>query len=184
MRPKTAAVISVIGIGATLAACSGVPSSIQAAGVNGTMSIGTEGRVMVSCGEDRRVLVRQASMGGEAVAQVECVSSGLSPAYPQPNGALPEIVPGMREVRTVPAVVYTSQKSVVTEPAVPQRVVYREPNETRRRSAKKSAIIIGGSTAGGAGLGAIVDGKKGAAIGAGVGLAGGAIYDLLTRDKQ
>jgi hypothetical protein len=62
--------------------------------------------------------------------------------------------------------------------------VYREPNETRRRSAKKSAIIIGGSTAGGAGLGAIIDGKKGAAIGAGVGLAGGAIYDLLTRDKR
>ena len=190
MRPKAAAILSAIGIGASLAACSGVPSSIQAAGANST-SIDTEGRVMVSCGEDRRALVRQVSMGGETVAQVECVGTGLSAGYAPPAAALPQIVPAVREVRTVPEVVYSSQgpvvtEAVVTEPVVRQRVVNREDYryESRRRSAKKSAVIIGGTTAGGAGVGAIIDGKKGAAIGAGVGLAGGAIYDLLTRDKR
>jgi hypothetical protein len=51
------------------------------------------------------------------------------------------------------------------------------------RSWKKSALIIGGSAAGGAGLGAIVDGKGGAKKGAVIGGIGGLVYDLATRNK-
>jgi hypothetical protein len=52
------------------------------------------------------------------------------------------------------------------------------------RSWKKSAVIIGGSTAAGAGVGAVLSGKSGAAKGAVVGLLGGTIYDIATRNKH
>ena len=51
------------------------------------------------------------------------------------------------------------------------------------RSWKKSAVIIGGSTAVGAGAGAVLGGKDGAKKGAVVGLLGGTIYDIATRNK-
>jgi hypothetical protein len=51
------------------------------------------------------------------------------------------------------------------------------------RSWKKSAVIIGGSTAAGAGAGAVLGGKDGAKKGAVVGLLGGTIYDVATRNK-
>jgi len=44
-------------------------------------------------------------------------------------------------------------------------------------------VIIGGSTAAGAGVGAVLDGKSGAKKGAVVGLLGGTIYDIATRNK-
>ena len=49
---------------------------------------------------------------------------------------------------------------------------------------KKSAIIIGGSTAAGAGVGAVLGGGSGAKKGAVVGLLGGTIYDVATRNKH
>ena len=55
---------------------------------------------------------------------------------------------------------------------------------TAENTKKKDATIIGGATAGGAILGAIIDGKKGAAIGAGVGAAGGTGTVLATRGKE
>ena len=51
----------------------------------------------------------------------------------------------------------------------------------RGRSWKKSAVIIGGSTAAGAGVGAVLGGGSGAKKGAVAGLLGGTIYDLATR---
>jgi len=98
-------------------------------------------------------------------------------------------------------------------PAVQERVVYRDPvtpaasrtrSSVRRTSSyggaspaysrgeysthqprtwKKSALIIGGSTAAGAGVGAIMGGKSGAVKGGVVGLVGGTIYDIATRNK-
>lgn len=55
---------------------------------------------------------------------------------------------------------------------------------TAQNTKKKDAAIIGGATAGGAIIGAIIDGKKGAAIGAGVGAAGGTGTVLATRGKE
>lgn len=55
---------------------------------------------------------------------------------------------------------------------------YRQP-----RSKTKSALIIGGSAATGAAIGALAGGGKGAGIGALAGGAGGFIYDHLTRNK-
>jgi hypothetical protein len=53
------------------------------------------------------------------------------------------------------------------------RVVERAP----RRDWKKTALVIGGSTAAGAGVGGIIGGKKGALIGAALGGGASTIYE-------
>jgi len=66
---------------------------------------------------------------------------------------------------------------------------YSAPRSTTRASVerapgrdwKKTAIIIGGSTAAGAGLGAIFGGKKGALIGAAIGGGGSTVYEVMKK---
>jgi hypothetical protein len=53
----------------------------------------------------------------------------------------------------------------------------RYRSERRHRSWQKSALIIGGSTATGAGIGGIVHGTKGALIGAALGGGASSIYE-------
>ena len=55
---------------------------------------------------------------------------------------------------------------------------------TRGRDWKKTAMVIGGSTAAGAGLGAIFGGKKGALIGGSAGGGAGTAVVLSTRGKE
>ena len=52
---------------------------------------------------------------------------------------------------------------------------------TRGRDWKKTAMVIGGSTAAGAGLGAIFGGKKGALIGAALGGGAGTLFEVKKR---
>ena len=132
--------------------------------------------MLVNCGEGRQALVRPVA-AGQRISQVECVAA---------PGALPPVV-GL-----VPAVQTFAQPQPVVE-----RVVYREPVVTRRaepasrttvvrkdgRTWKKSALIVGGSAAGGAGVGAIMGGKSGAKKGAVIGGVGGLVYDLVTRNR-
>ena len=59
-------------------------------------------------------------------------------------------------------------------PARSTRVVERAP----QRDWKKTAMIIGGSTAAAAGLGGLIGGKKGALIGAAIGAGGGTVYEM------
>jgi len=81
--------------------------------------------------------------------------------------------------------------------STPRPAVYREAPATRvvspapergysedaqpQRSWQKSALIIGGSAASGAGVGAIVGGKKGALIGAALGGGASSIYEATRR---
>jgi hypothetical protein len=130
--------------------------------------------MLVNCGEGRQALVRPVA-AGQRISQVECVAAPA--AFPSAVGMVPAV-----------------QTFAPPQPVV-ERVVYREPVVTRRapvrrtvvqkdgRSWKKSALIIGGSAAGGAGIGAIVDGKGGAKKGAVIGGVGGLVYDLATRNK-
>ena len=75
------------------------------------------------------------------------------------------------------------RERVVTQTA--PRVVHRTSTRvvTTKRSGKKSALIIGGSAAGGAITGGLIGGKKGAIIGGLIGGAGGTVYDRKTRKK-
>ena len=116
-------------------------------------------------------------------------------AQAQAAGLVP-MTPGLVAVQSAPGFHPAVQTYAPAQPVV-ERVVYRERPVTRARSSsvryrepvrqnrswKKSALIIGGSAAGGAGLGAIVDGKGGAKKGAIIGGVGGLVYDLATRNK-
>jgi uncharacterized protein YcfJ len=70
----------------------------------------------------------------------------------------------------------------------PQSTAAKPASETPRslvkqRSKKKSALIVGGSAAAGAAIGALAGGGKGAGIGAIAGGVGGLIYDRSTAKK-
>ena len=55
--------------------------------------------------------------------------------------------------------------------------------EPKQRTWQEEALIMGGRTAAGAGIGALAGGKKGAVIGAASGGVAGLVYDLATRKK-
>jgi hypothetical protein len=75
--------------------------------------------------------------------------------------------------------------------AAPRRTVYRTAGQEERvvvrersapqRSWGKTALILGGSAASGAGVGGIVGGKKGALIGAAIGGGAASIYEATRR---
>jgi hypothetical protein len=97
--------------------------------------------------------------------------------------ASPTVQPRARLVRT--------SAPVQTVPRVaPSRTVYQsiepasvdERDDARsERSWTKTALIIGGSTASGAGVGGIMGGKKGALIGAAIGGGAASIYEASRR---
>jgi hypothetical protein len=61
-------------------------------------------------------------------------------------------------------------------------VVYRDQEDVRpERTKTKTALIIGGSAASGAGVGGIIGGKKGALIGAAIGGGAASIYEATKR---
>ncbi len=79
------------------------------------------------------------------------VASAPAPGYAYRTGDVPMTVNQARTVRTVEV-----------EPA-PRRVVTRTVERTPRRNWKKAALVIGGSTAAGAGLGGILRRQEGRA---------------------
>jgi hypothetical protein len=107
-------------------------------------------------------------------------SYAAAPAAVQAIGYTQAAIPETQLVRTGYA------PAVITQPA-PQRVVYQRAPERRvvetkpKRTVKKSAVIIGSSAGVGAGVGALVGGKKGAGIGALIGGGSAALWDQITR---
>ena len=91
-----------------------------------------------------------------------------------------------------PEYVYrAAARQIVSYPASTVRPVAATAPATRRattrtvvdrgRDWKKTAMVIGGTTATGAGIGAIFGGKKGAAIGAAIGGGAGTLYEVRKR---
>jgi hypothetical protein len=132
--------------------------------------------MLVNCGEGRQALVRPVA-AGQRISQVECVAAPA--AIPQSYGLVPAVQTFAQPQPVVERVVY--REPVVTRSAAPvsRTTVVRKDGRTW----KKSALIVGGSAAGGAGLGAIMGGKSGAKKGAVIGGVGGLVYDLATRNR-
>jgi hypothetical protein len=188
-------VAAVAGLGALLVGCT------TGAAPNGQMqALGASAAPMsIACEPNQRAIVRQVMVNGVAQAQAECQSvapafagaapvTGYGVAAPVPYAAAQPIaygysqaaIPETQLVRTAYA------PAVITQPA-PQRVVYQRAPARRvaveqpKRSVKKSAVIIGSSAGVGAGVGALVGGKKGAGIGALIGGGSAALWDQITR---
>ncbi len=139
-------------------------------------SVGGQAPVLVSCGAGQQTLVRQIWLNGQPTSQVECVGSAAARGVVYPSA----------QVRTVSNDEVVYDRVVVQEPRVvraAQAPVYRQTERAAkpRRSWQKTALIIGGSTAAGAGVGGIVGGKKGALIGAAIGGGGSTIYEAIKR---
>jgi hypothetical protein len=145
--------------------------------------------VLVDCADGQRALVKHVSVAGQTVAQVQCVGQPLMNTFDD----MSMVAPAYTTARAYP--VSMSRPAVYSAPA-PARTrtaASRQPATYRTassdvpqkspRSWKKSALIIGGSAAGGAGIGAIVGGKSGAVKGAVLGGVAGTVYDIATRNK-
>jgi len=138
--------------------------------------VGGQAPVLVSCGAGQQTLVRQIWLNGQPTSQVECVGGSATRAAVYPSA----------QMRTVSNDEVVYDRVVVQEPRVvrvAQTPVYGQTERASkpRRSWQKTALIIGGSTAAGAGVGGIVGGKKGALIGAAIGGGGSTIYEAIKR---
>ena len=80
-------------------------------------------------------------------------------------------------VRRAPAPRRTVNRTVTTA----DRQIVREEDVREQRTWGKTAMIVGGSAASGAGVGGIVGGKKGALIGAAIGGGAASIYEATQR---
>jgi hypothetical protein len=101
-------------------------------------------------------------------------STGLRPAAASPAQAARPITNARRASTSRPVVNRTAR-------ATSQETV-RDEEIRPGRSWGKTAMIVGGSAASGAGVGGIVGGKKGALIGAAIGGGAASIYEATRRD--
>ena len=98
---------------------------------------------------------------------------GMPVQYSAPAGYRPAVyTPVEYPVAQAPAV-RTARAAAAPQRTSATRVVERAPG----RDWKKTAMVIGGTTAAGAGVGAIFGGKKGALIGAAIGGGASSIYE-------
>jgi hypothetical protein len=110
-----------------------------------------------------------------ALARAGYVDRYGAPAYAAqpvmyaPSAAAPQLVSSAAPVQTV-----------ATAPVAPRRT-YQTVERSSGRDWKKTALVIGGSSAAGAGLGGIFGGKKGALIGAAIGGGASALYETTKR---
>jgi len=184
--PVIGAAIGGLALGAMMVVGSRYVTSPVQASLDTTSAGLSSNPVLVDCADGQRAIIRHATVAGQSVAQVQCVGQSVESVY---NDA-PLSLASASSVRAYPAslsrpVSYSAPAPVRTRSvSAPAPVTYRTvPASKPTRSWKKSAIIIGGSAAGGAGLGAILGGKGGAAKGAVVGGVAGVVYDIATRNK-
>ena len=115
-----------------------------------------------------------------ATAYVQTVDGQIIPVTPAAQQAgVSSLQSGFVPVAAQPAAVVPQRTVYRTAAPAAQRVVVEERRSGR--SWQKTAMVIGGSAAGGAGVGAIVGGKKGALIGAALGGGAASIYEATKR---
>lgn len=184
------ATVACNGNGIDTVRAQGDPRLLQTA--NGSVGAATVGQqqMLVNCGPYQRTLVRTTYLNGQPVSQVDCVpAENVAPEAaqyapqqfaPQQFAASSGVVQPVVYQQPAPRVVRTV--SAPAPRATTQRVVYTERRPVRSKT--KSAVIIGTTAAAGAGVGALIGGKKGALIGAVAGGGGAAIWDQVTRRQN
>ena len=87
----------------------------------------------------------------------------------------------VNDVRQAPVSYDTYQAPRRVAPVRATRIAPSRVERSSGRDWTKTAMVIGGTTAAGAGLGAIFGGKKGALIGAAIGGGAGTLYEVKKR---
>jgi hypothetical protein len=158
----------------------GAPRALTVAEARGFSTATTNAPTMVQCEPQQEAVTRRSLVAGREVAEVTCVST--RPMYDE-AAYYDTRAQAQSDIVTRPTV-----RRTAAQPRVVRQTTYSQPRAVReveqKRSWKKTALVIGGSAAGGAGIGALAGGKKGALIGAAVGGGAGTVYELLKRDKQ
>jgi hypothetical protein len=95
-------------------------------------------------------------------------------AYSSPQPAIADPMPAARSVPVYDA--YPAPVQRVATPA--RRTSSARVERSSGRDWQKTVMVIGGTTAAGAGLGAIFGGRKGALIGAAIGGGASALYEV------
>lgn len=140
--------------------------------------------VNVSCGYSQRAVVRQSTAGGVPEVNILCVDVAGGQIAARVVQDVGRLIPASYTIAPAmePEVLY-ARAPVAVEPRAP--VVQTPPStpsvppRTRpaTSSTQKRLLIIGGSSGAGAGIGALIGGRKGALIGAAIGGGGAAIVD-------
>jgi hypothetical protein len=121
--------------------------------------------VVVECGPGQRAVMEQRRINGRTQVVARCEGAqGRDVVYDEYG----------RAIQTRP-VAYETYRPVAQRSTV--QYVERAP----RRSKTKSALMIAGSAATGAGIGGALKGKKGALIGAAIGGGSASIYEAAKR---
>jgi hypothetical protein len=167
MRAFIATVLSVIAVGVMLIAY----------GLLNPRTPSADAYVYASPGGARAVPVAQ---------QVGLVDERFAYAPNSPYGyamARPAMAYPANDVRALPdSMTYPAPRPVAATRQVATRPVpERSVRSASGRDWTKTAMVIGGTTAAGAGLGAIFGGKKGALIGAAIGGGAGTLYEVKKR---
>ncbi|OLC49976.1 MAG: hypothetical protein AUH43_06570 [Acidobacteria bacterium 13_1_40CM_65_14] len=170
MRAFLASVLSVIAVGVLLIAYGLLGTRVAAA--PGMIQYDARGQAYELA---RPVYASERPVGVDLTDPYSPYAVRTSMGYPV-NSVRPVAAPAGYDPYVAAAPV---PRRVVTQsaPRTTTRVVERRSG----RDWKKTALIIGGSTAGGAGLGAIFGGKKGALIGAAIGGGASTIYEATKR---
>ncbi len=136
---------------------------------------------VVECAPYQEATMQRVIVNGREATTLTCVNrmDDTVAYYP----AQPAYAQGYAQPVYAPAPV--PRQAVQRAPVVRERVVYqdREPDvrSSHRRSWGKTALIIGGSSGAGAGIGALAGGKKGALIGAAIGGGAASIFEATKR---
>ena len=151
-----------IAAGVVAVAMLGVPAIGSAQGFRSVYD--DQPSVVVECGPGQRAVMEQRRISGRTQVVARCEADPTRRVVYDEDG---------RVIRTSP-VAYQSYR-----PAAQRSVQYVE--RAPRRSKTKSALMIAGSAATGAGVGAALKGKKGALVGAAVGGGAASIYESAKR---
>ncbi len=185
MTKYLAGILSVIAIGVLLVAYGLLNPRSAIVGLDGMH----QGTLPTQLGQP--VTLRESLTGQMPGAYVPAGAYGYVPAGYVPAGYVPAgYVMDRSGVAVAPQYVPYATPAVMTtttaaeprvvrtaEVAQPLRRATRQVEAQPRRDWKRTALVIGGSSAAGAGVGAIFGGKKGALIGAAIGGGASTIYE-------
>jgi len=121
--------------------------------------------VVVECGTGQRAVMEQRRINGRAQVVARCEGRRANGVVSDEYG---------RALQTRPVAYGTSR-------AAARRATVQYVERAPRRSKTKSALMIAGSAATGAGVGGAIKGKKGALIGAAIGGGSASIYEAAKR---